>query len=114
MLSKVALTRAESERASRATVRDTADRDHRELLNYCNGKTDTESNALSPQLERLAQELSRATINLRTAGDAVRQAQRRMAEIERDRAVAQSNLNLATERWEQIPKQLDEAVAQQA
>jgi len=107
---KVALQRAQTEKASVATVRDTAAKNYRELLDYSNSRTDeNERNSLSHELERLAQEVNRATATHGVADQMVRQAQKQMADIERDRAVAQSNCTLATERWEQIRKQLDEA-----
>jgi hypothetical protein len=107
---KAALEKAQSTKAAMAAVRDVADKNYRELLDYSNSRTEqSERDALSPDIERLAQEVTAATIRVRPADEAVRQAQRRLTDFERDRAVAQMNLKTATERWEQIRKQLDEA-----
>jgi chromosome segregation ATPase len=106
---KASLRQAETVRLGMVSVRDAAHRNYRELLDYCNNLELGQRSSLSPELERLSQELNRATRNLTQADDALRQTQRYLTELERDCAVAQSNLTVATERWEQIRKQLDRA-----
>ena len=107
---KSSVQSAQTERASMAMIHDAADKNYRKLLDYCNSRTDqSDRNSLSAEIERLAQEVSKTAVNLRMADDAVRRAQSRMSDMERDRSVAQANLSLATERWEQIRKQLNEA-----
>jgi len=61
---------------------------------------------LSAELERLTQKLNTATVNVRIADEIVRQAQSNMEDLQHNRVVAQGNLDLATQRWEQIRKQI--------
>jgi hypothetical protein len=46
--------------------------------------------------------------NVQEAGEEARQQQRKVDEIETPRASAQISLTTATERWEQIKKQIED------
>jgi hypothetical protein len=105
--------KAQAEKAGADMIRGAADRDYRELLKYYDSRTNqNEINSLSHEVEWLAREVTTATRNVLVAGEAVRDCEARMAEVERDRAVPQINFDSATERWSQIRTQLDDAIRQ--
>jgi hypothetical protein len=108
---KVSVQRAESEKASMVGVRDFAEKNYRELFDYSNGLADQDvRSALAPEIERLAGELNTASRRVQVAGQALREAQKRKEELERDRAVAQWNATLASERWERSANSLTKRV----
>jgi septal ring factor EnvC (AmiA/AmiB activator) len=78
------------------------------LLNYNNGLPDTDAKrVLLPDIEERAQEINRMAKDIQAAGEAVRQQQRQLTAAETEHASASANLSTATERWEQIRKQIE-------
>jgi hypothetical protein len=104
------LQRAETTKAGADNIHKAADEKYRALLEFCNNPaTDPDTKrALGPQIETFVQNVNFTVRNVREAGDEMRRRRRDMEEIEKRRAVAQSNLTTAAERWEQIKKQLAE------
>jgi hypothetical protein len=104
---KIALQRAETQRASFDSVRDLAKEKYREFLDYANTLSDPDArNALGPEIDRLVRESNSATRNASVAFEATRDARIAMDKLLREQAVAQANLDTANRHWEQIKKQL--------
>jgi chromosome segregation ATPase len=106
---KADLQRAQTKKAGADSVHKTANEKYRELLAYSNGLTDQGARqALSSEVENLAQNVNSTIRNVQVAGEEARQQQRKVDEIETLRASAQISLTTATERWEQIKKQIED------
>lgn len=106
---KANLQRAETNKAGADSVHKTADEKYRELLTHSNGLTDHSARqALTPEVENLARNVNFTVGNVQVAGEEVRQWRRRVGDVETRRASAQMSLTAATERWEQIKKQIED------
>jgi len=87
----------------------TVTKKYRELLDYCNSLRDQSArNAVAPELEQQSLQQHAAVRNAAAAAENVRQWQRRLTEVESERAAAQANLNVLTDRWEAIRKQIED------
>jgi phage shock protein A len=108
---KADLQRAETKKAGADSVLKTADEKYRELLAYSNRLTDQNATqALSSEIETLAQNVTFTVRNVQDAGEEARQVRRTMDQLETRRASAETNHAAATERWEQIKKQIVEGL----
>ncbi len=106
---KANLQRAETKKAGADSIHKTADGKYRELLAYSNGLADQNAmEALSSQVEALAQNVNFTVGSVQAAGEEVRQWRRKVEQIETQRASARLSLKAATERWEQIKKQIED------
>jgi tRNA A37 N6-isopentenylltransferase MiaA len=61
---------------------------------------------LAPDIEARAQEINRMVRRVAEAEEVFRHWKRQMSETETERASTQSSLMRATERWEQIQRQI--------
>jgi hypothetical protein len=104
---KVRLKRAEAKKASADIAQQTRRAKHDELLTYCNGLTDQGArNALMPDIERLSQEVNTSVRAVQSESEVVRRHQRELEQNQTQRAVAYASLLAATDRWEEIRKQI--------
>jgi hypothetical protein len=105
---KANLQRAETEKAGAEIIHRKADEKYRELLDHGNKPTTDHSHrsALSPEIQKLAEQASFTTRLVQNAGNAVRRYQREVTQAEEKRTVAYGNLLKATDCWEQIKKQI--------
>lgn len=105
---KASLQSAESKKTGADGVHKAADEKYRELLTYSNNLTDQDAKrALSSEIETLAQNVNFTLGVVRMAGEELRQVQRTVEQLKTRRASAQMSLTAATERWEQIKKQIE-------
>jgi len=103
------LQRAETKKAGADSFHKAADAKYRELLAYSNNLADQDAKrALTPEIETLAQNVNLTVRNVQEAGEEARSRQRNVIQIEARRASAQTNLQAATERWDQIRKQIED------
>jgi hypothetical protein len=87
-------------------------RDHEELVKFSNKSADPAVRvALAPEINRLGAEQSIALRNSIRADATLQHWQSQVSEIVREGTVVQKNLDAATERWEQIRKQVDQLSA---
>jgi hypothetical protein len=106
---KANLQRAETKKAGADSIHKTADEKYHELLTFSNSRTDQNARqALSSQVETLAQNVNFTVGTVQAAGEEVRQWRRKVEQGETQRASAQMSLTAATERWEQIKKQIED------
>ncbi len=106
---KANLQRAQTQKAGVGMLHEATELKYRELLNHSNGLTDQAARgALAPEIEKLSLEVNTMTGNLQHAGEVVWQWQRQVTQAETEHASAQINLEIATDRWEQIKKQIED------
>jgi hypothetical protein len=106
---KAKLGRAETEKAGADRIHKDAEEEYRGLMAHAGRQTDQQAQqALSPEIERLAQNVNFTIRTVQVAGERVRCQREEIEELQRQRASAQINLTLASERWEQIKKQIED------
>jgi hypothetical protein len=106
---KANLQRAETKKAGTDSVHKTASDEYHALLAHSNAlKDQSAQQALSFELENLSRNVNFTVGVVQTAGEEVRQQQRKVEEIQTLRASAWISLTAATERWEQIKKQIED------
>jgi hypothetical protein len=106
---RATLRSAETKKAGADSIHKAADEKYHELLAFSNNSMDQDGKrALGPQIEVLAGNVNFTVGSVREAGEEVQRRRREMEKVEKQRTVAQLNLNAATERWEQIKKQIAE------
>jgi hypothetical protein len=111
---KQILKRAEAKKASADIAHQTHRAKHDELLLYCNSLVEQGArNALLPDIERLVNEVNASVRDLQFAGEVVRQRQKELERAQTMAAAANASLLAATDRWEQIRKQIDDLNNQQ-
>jgi hypothetical protein len=104
---KASLQLAESKKTGADGIHKTANEKYRELLAYSNSLADQcAQQALSFEIENLARDVNSTVGFVQAAGDEMRRWRRKVEELETRRASAQMSLTAATERWEQIKKQI--------
>jgi hypothetical protein len=106
---KAKLQHAETKKAGADSVHKTASDEYRELLAHSNAQDHSAQQALAPEIDNLVRNVNFTLGIVHAAGEEVRQEQRKVEEIQTLRASAQMSLTAATERWEQIKKQIEDA-----
>ena len=106
---KANLEKAHSCKLGADEINQTAVRDQQALAAYCAKFEDPKArDALHPAINRLGVEQRVALRNSIKADEAFRRCQSTFTEIENRRTGAQQRLDRATERWEQIRKQVEQ------
>ncbi len=103
------LQRTQTQKAGVEMLHRAATSKYNELREHV-GRLPDESarNALRPDIEQCMQEANTMVRNVQCMGETERDYQRQISQAEIKHASAQANLVAATERWEQIKKQIED------
>ena len=106
---KSALEKAKSNKIGADEINQTAIKDHQALIEHCGKLQDPAAReALHPEINRLGLEQHAALRNAIRADEVYRQHQSSFSELEKERAAAEARVAAATDRWEQIGKQIED------